>query len=311
MMFPLAVLLFTSPTLTAATGTDLEQKCANVTSYSATWFVNGVCYVYHGKDGTLYQDAKVSCNDINGYNGHLPHVSNMAELSALNAIVQSTPLYGAWLGIERLDTTSSDLNQGWYLTTPTDPPVPTTFLPWSTINPPNSASRVAWVFSVFPGTIQATNNFINYPVLCRYDNKTATTTTTPTISSTTTTKPITTTTTTTSTTTTTISRAACTTPLTTTAGGTGTTTATTYAERITSTFNHYRFGYFKNTCYWLDQLTVTFSKCLNMCHENNLCFGFSYNAGTSDCQLLAIIASASPYWFELTADKQYETVVRE
>uniref|UniRef100_A0A914X5M1 Uncharacterized protein n=1 Tax=Plectus sambesii TaxID=2011161 RepID=A0A914X5M1_9BILA len=124
----------------------------------------------------------------------------MAELSALNAIVKSAiPIL--WLGIERLDTTSSDLNQGWYLTSPTDPPVPTTFLPWSTISPPNSASRAAWLVPVLPGSIQATYASFTNPVLCQYDNKTATTTTTPTISSTTTTKPITTTTTTTSTTT--------------------------------------------------------------------------------------------------------------
>uniref|UniRef100_A0A914UP99 C-type lectin domain-containing protein n=1 Tax=Plectus sambesii TaxID=2011161 RepID=A0A914UP99_9BILA len=272
--------------------TDLEQKCVNLTSSLYTSFVNGVCYVMHNESKN-YNDAKIACNDISGHKGHLSHVRTMGELWVADALLNAARVTYARLGIEQTNLSSTDPNNNWYMTTPTDLSVLTIYLPWAAS--PTTNMRTIAVTIGYPKTFNAVDSNTVYPFICQYGNATTTTTTT-------TTMPTTKTTTT---------RPACTTPLTTTAGGTGTTAATTNGGRRTSTFNHYRFGYFKNTCYWLDQLTVSFSKCLNMCHENNLCFGFSYNSGTSDCQLLAIIASASPYWFELTADKQYETVIRE
>uniref|UniRef100_A0A914X342 Apple domain-containing protein n=1 Tax=Plectus sambesii TaxID=2011161 RepID=A0A914X342_9BILA len=256
-----------------------------------TSFVNDLCYVLQPAVSKSYNDAKVSCNAISGYNGHLAHIRSMNELWIAEAFRLAGGASTLRIGIEQTNLSSTDPTSGWFLTTPTNESVPTTFLPWATS--PTAGSRTIAVTTGYPKPFATVDSNTVYPFICQYGN--TTTITTPT---TTTTRAMTT-------------RAACTTPLTTTAGGTGTTTATTNAGRTASSFNHYRFGYFTNTCYWLDQLTVSYSKCLNMCHRNNLCFGLSYNAGTSDCQLLAITASASPYWFELTADKQYETLIRE
>uniref|UniRef100_A0A914VIE8 C-type lectin domain-containing protein n=1 Tax=Plectus sambesii TaxID=2011161 RepID=A0A914VIE8_9BILA len=295
--------------------TDLERKCVNLTSSFRTLFVNDVCYVAHFTFKN-YNDAKVACNALSGYNGHLAHVRTMSELWAADAVLKGASVTCGRLGIEQTNLSSTDPYNGWYLTTPTAQSIPTTFLPWAAGYPQAGGGyrTIAVQSGSYPKSFGTVNDTTPCPYLCQYDgpgpSTTTTTSTSATATTTTTTTPTTTTTATTPVTTITAA-GACTRATTTSAGGTGSTAATTNAGRTASSFSHYRFGYFKNTCYWLDQLTVTFSKCLNMCHENELCFGLSYNSGTNDCQLLAIIASASPYWFELTADKQYETVIRE
>uniref|UniRef100_A0A914X024 C-type lectin domain-containing protein n=1 Tax=Plectus sambesii TaxID=2011161 RepID=A0A914X024_9BILA len=277
--------------------TDLEQKCVNLKNSSVfTLFVTDVCYVVQPAVTKFYNDAKVSCNALNGYNGHLAHVRTMSELWVADAVLKAANIatYGL-LGIEQTNLSSTDPYNGWYLTTPTAQSIPTTFLPWATSNPAAGRPTIAVKTGSYPKSFVTVNTTMFYPYLCQYDGPGPSTTTT---------------TSTTTTPTTTITAAgACTRATTTSAGGT--TAATTTTGKRMSKFYHYSFGYYTNTCYWLSQSTVTLSKCLKMCHENELCFGLSYNSGTNDCQLLAIIASASPYRAELTADRQYKTLIRE
>uniref|UniRef100_A0A914XCZ9 Apple domain-containing protein n=1 Tax=Plectus sambesii TaxID=2011161 RepID=A0A914XCZ9_9BILA len=209
----------------------------------------------------------------------------MGELWVADAIRSSKMETYLRLGIEQTDLSSTDPYNGWYLTTPTNLPELTTFLPWTPSNPTTNKRTIS-VTNSYPKSFAVVDSATEQAYLCQYDGP----------------GPTTTTTTTTTTAATTTTWAACTSTV---------TPTTTIARGAVSKFNHYRFGYFTNTCYWLSRSTVSLSKCLNMCHENGLCFGFSYNSANSDCQLLAIIASASPYWSELTADRQYETVIRE
>uniref|UniRef100_A0A914VZN8 C-type lectin domain-containing protein n=1 Tax=Plectus sambesii TaxID=2011161 RepID=A0A914VZN8_9BILA len=240
--------------------TDLEKKCANLTSSFKTLFVNDICFVMH-PETKYYSDAKVACNDISGYNGHLAHARTMGDLWVVNALVLVSPLTVARLGIEHTNTSSTDMTSGWYLTTPTNQSELATFLPWLPSTPLPVRHSLA-VRPDYPNFVMNIYTTELYPFICQYEAMASSATTT--------------------------------------GGG-----------RAVSKFNHYSLGYFSNNYYWIKRSTVPLYLCINMCHTNNLCRGFSYSSGTSDCQLLAVNASSVPYSSQLTADNQYTTAVRE
>uniref|UniRef100_A0A914WMK4 C-type lectin domain-containing protein n=1 Tax=Plectus sambesii TaxID=2011161 RepID=A0A914WMK4_9BILA len=183
--------------------TDLETKCVALTSPLYPWFVDDVCYLLHDSDKN-FPDAKVGCNALNGYNGHLAHVRTINELWVAEALRSVAGASQLRIGIEQTDLSSTDGYNGWYLTTPTDQPVPTTYLPWA-INNPIAGEPTIGIKAGYPKSFETLLPPTKTPFICQYASVTTTTTTmtTPTTTETTTTTTTTTTPTTTATTTTT------------------------------------------------------------------------------------------------------------
>uniref|UniRef100_A0A914WYV0 Uncharacterized protein n=1 Tax=Plectus sambesii TaxID=2011161 RepID=A0A914WYV0_9BILA len=92
--------------------TDLEEKCANLTSASVfTLFVNDVCYVVQPAVTKNYNDAKVACNALSGCNGQLAHVRTMSELWIADAVRSAAGVnLMARIGIEQTNLSSTDPN---------------------------------------------------------------------------------------------------------------------------------------------------------------------------------------------------------
>uniref|UniRef100_A0A914WDU3 C-type lectin domain-containing protein n=1 Tax=Plectus sambesii TaxID=2011161 RepID=A0A914WDU3_9BILA len=164
--------------------TDLEKKCVNLTSSSVlTSFVNDVCYVLQPAVTKFYSDAKVACNALNGYDGHLAHVRTMEELWIAEALRSAANVLIVRLGIAQTNTSSTDPYTGWYLTTPTNPPELTTFLPWAT-SYPTASMRTIGVTSGYPKSFASLSLNTAYPFICQYESLTPITTTTTTTTTT-------------------------------------------------------------------------------------------------------------------------------
>uniref|UniRef100_A0A914VK93 C-type lectin domain-containing protein n=1 Tax=Plectus sambesii TaxID=2011161 RepID=A0A914VK93_9BILA len=172
--------------------TDLEEKCVNLTSSFKTLFVSDVCYVLNTVNKN-YNSAKVACNNLSGYKGHLAHVRTMGELWIAETLRAAANVLYARLGIEQTNTSSTDPYNGWYLTTPTDQPVLTTFLPWATSYPAAGGPTIAMTVG-FPNSLITIANTTAYTFICQYDSMTTTTSTTTTSTTSTTTTTTTTTT---------------------------------------------------------------------------------------------------------------------
>uniref|UniRef100_A0A914WVP5 Apple domain-containing protein n=1 Tax=Plectus sambesii TaxID=2011161 RepID=A0A914WVP5_9BILA len=269
--------------------TDLEKKCFNLTSSFKTLFVNDACYVVHTETKT-YNDSKVSCKDISGYNGYLPYPRTMSELWIASAVPNAAGLSWTRLGIAHKNASSTDAYNGYYYTTSTNQSILTTFLPWATGQPGiGDYHAVAVKPDTYPLSFGVVMFTTLYPFLCQYDYTTTTSTTTPTTTTSTTTP-----TTTTSTT-----------------GTCAPAPVPTITGSATSWFYRYTFGHFTNPSYILNESTASQSMCLIMCQRNELCFGYTYNSGTSNCQLLAIIANELGCSSQLTVDSQFETFIHE
>uniref|UniRef100_A0A914XPN4 C-type lectin domain-containing protein n=1 Tax=Plectus sambesii TaxID=2011161 RepID=A0A914XPN4_9BILA len=147
--------------------TDLEQKCVNLTSSFKTLFLNGVCYVLDPATKN-YNDAKVSCNTLSGYNGHLAHVRSISELYVAETLRYAAGVTYARIGIEQTNLSSTDPNNGWYLTTPTNRSLLTTYLPWATA--PAASMRTIAVTTGYPKSFTAVASTTAYPFICQYDN---------------------------------------------------------------------------------------------------------------------------------------------
>uniref|UniRef100_A0A914X379 C-type lectin domain-containing protein n=1 Tax=Plectus sambesii TaxID=2011161 RepID=A0A914X379_9BILA len=162
---------------------NLEQKCANLTSSSVlTLFVNDVCYVLNPVNKN-YNDAKVSCNALSGYNGHLAHIRTMGELWVAEALRAAADVPYARIGIEKTNTSITDVYTGWYLTTPIDQPVLATFLPWATDgNDPGQYSM--GIKGDYPKSFEMLVNTGTRPFICQYASVTTATTTTTTTTTT-------------------------------------------------------------------------------------------------------------------------------
>uniref|UniRef100_A0A914XJN6 C-type lectin domain-containing protein n=1 Tax=Plectus sambesii TaxID=2011161 RepID=A0A914XJN6_9BILA len=153
--------------------TDLEQKCFNLMSGSVlTSFVSDVCYVLNTVTKN-YNDAKVSCNALSGYYGHLAHIRTMEELWIADALRSASGAAYAWVGIERVDLSSTNASIGWYTTTPTDLPMLATYLPWAASNPMAGNNTVV-VKAGYPKSFATFSSNTLNPFLCQYDNTTAT-----------------------------------------------------------------------------------------------------------------------------------------
>uniref|UniRef100_A0A914WDQ0 C-type lectin domain-containing protein n=1 Tax=Plectus sambesii TaxID=2011161 RepID=A0A914WDQ0_9BILA len=240
--------------------TDLETKCVALTNPLYPWFVDDICYLMHDKDMN-YTDAKVGCNALNGYNGHLAHVRSINELWVTEALRNVAGATRARIGIEQTDLSSSDAYNGWYLTTPTDQPVPTTYLPWATSNPVADEHTIG-MKAGYPKSFETLLPPTKAPFICQYASVTTTTTTmtTPTTTKTTTTTSTITPTTTKSTTTT----PTTTTPtVTSTAGGaTSSTKMTTLkSECMGKVGSHYAYS----SCYFLANISGTQADASDYC----------------------------------------------
>uniref|UniRef100_A0A914XJ70 C-type lectin domain-containing protein n=1 Tax=Plectus sambesii TaxID=2011161 RepID=A0A914XJ70_9BILA len=110
MLFSLAILLFTFPTVTAQT--DLQANCTgNDRLYNGT-----SCYVMIGPT-LAYAVAKLSCNHILGYSGHLAHMKNAAGQAAVLELANTytgAPGDCYWMGMEIINgTVATNISTNW------------------------------------------------------------------------------------------------------------------------------------------------------------------------------------------------------
>lgn len=62
------------------TVTDLETSCAAINKLSV--YANGHCYTISSTTMN-YNDAKLSCNDVDGINGHLIHPKDPSQIEII------------------------------------------------------------------------------------------------------------------------------------------------------------------------------------------------------------------------------------
>uniref|UniRef100_A0A914W197 C-type lectin domain-containing protein n=1 Tax=Plectus sambesii TaxID=2011161 RepID=A0A914W197_9BILA len=93
--------------------TMLDVNCASLSQTHI--YYKGSCYV-RDETKVTYDVAKKSCNHIDGFNGHLA-VLNTEELLTIIYYAITKPLVANdyyWIGLERLDTSSANVSNGWY-----------------------------------------------------------------------------------------------------------------------------------------------------------------------------------------------------
>uniref|UniRef100_A0A914USY8 C-type lectin domain-containing protein n=1 Tax=Plectus sambesii TaxID=2011161 RepID=A0A914USY8_9BILA len=166
MLFSLAILLFTFPTVTAQT--DLQANCTgNDRLYNGT-----SCYVMSGPTLTHYK-ARLACNHILGYSGHLAHMRNAAGQAAVLELANTytgAPGDCYWMGMELINAsvaTNTSTNWGNYYRNGTF--VTPTYFAWDSGQPSTSTgyNRVAYcktankLYSRSPGD--------SYSSLCEYE----------------------------------------------------------------------------------------------------------------------------------------------
>uniref|UniRef100_A0A914VYY0 C-type lectin domain-containing protein n=1 Tax=Plectus sambesii TaxID=2011161 RepID=A0A914VYY0_9BILA len=166
MLFSLAILLFTSPTVTAVT--DLQTQCNGTDR-----LYNGTsCYVIDGS-GKMQDAAKESCNHYPGYSGHLVHIRNAAVKAAVKQLMTKSGASSSSCAFTAMELVNSSvsptLTTNWANYYRDGTFVSLSYLPWSPSQPSTStANKRAMYCNYDDGIHTCGTNDAKYYV-CEYE----------------------------------------------------------------------------------------------------------------------------------------------